>query len=87
MNYASGLSFQNQLMIVGGEREFSDLLGPSFLFDEDTGESKILPDMAFVGYFRPQMILVDHDFCQRKWMILANVILNHVEKSVLKLKQ
>ena len=38
----------------------------SLLVDEETGESEILPDMVFSLYRRPQMILVDHDFCQRK---------------------
>ena len=37
---------------------------PSYLFDEDTGESKRIPNMMFIDYMRPQMILVDHDFCQ-----------------------
>ena len=36
------------------------------MFDEDTGESEIIPDMGFFYYARPPMILVDHDFCQRK---------------------
>ena len=40
----------------------------SYIFDEDTGESEILPGMAFVYYYRPIMILVDHDFCQSKWI-------------------
>ena len=38
----------------------------SYIFDEDTGESEILPGMAFVYYYRPIMILVEHDFCQSK---------------------
>ena len=38
----------------------------SFLFDEDTGDTKILEDMSLREYYRPQMILVDHDFCQLK---------------------
>ena len=39
-------------------------LSVSFVFDEDTGESEILPGMGFWNYYRPIMILVDNDFCQ-----------------------
>ena len=79
VSYASGLSMQNQLMIVGGTRGYEDNLNKrnpfaldfseiklSYLFDEDTGESQIIPDMGFINYVRPLMILVDHDFCQGK---------------------
>ena len=59
---------QNELMIVGGSRGYLDLsdIKPSYMFDEDTGDSKIIPDMGFIDYLRPLMILVDHDFCQGK---------------------
>ena len=42
------------------------LLSWSYIFDEDTGESQLLEDMTFLLYLRPQMILVDQDFCQEK---------------------
>ena len=38
----------------------------SYLFDEDTGDKQILQDTNLAYYKRPQMILVDHDFCQPK---------------------
>lgn len=67
VQYASGLSFQNQLMILGGirrrEEPADNPLSNSLIFYEDSGESKLLRDMAFVYYFRPQMILVDSTFC------------------------
>ena len=68
VSFASGLSMQNELMIVGGSRGYLDLsdIKPSYMFDEDTGDSKIIPDMGFIDYLRPLMILVDHDFCQGK---------------------
>ena len=65
VRYASGLSSQNQLMILGGSHDDNGFR-VSFIFDEDTGESEILPGMALVYYYRPIMILVDHDFCQSK---------------------
>ena len=64
VSYASGLSFQNQLMIVGGDRH--GVFSFSQLFDEDTGETEILEDMTLFYYYRSQMILVDYDFCQSK---------------------
>ena len=79
VTYASGLSMQNQLMIVGGTRGYDENLNRrntfaldlskiklSYMFDEDSGESKIIPDMGFIHYLRPLMILVVHDFCQEK---------------------
>ena len=61
VRYGSGVSFQNQLMILGGSRgrEEDDPLSYSLLFDENSGETQLLRDMTFVYYFRPQMILVD----------------------------
>jgi len=61
--YASGLSSQNQLMIFGGKRDKS-AFGWTTIFDEDTGESTYLRGMGHLYYYRPHMILVDHDFCQ-----------------------
>ena len=36
------------------------------IFDEDTGESTFLAGNGHFYYWRPHMILVDHDFCQFK---------------------
>ena len=36
------------------------------MFDEDTGETEIIPNMTFYWYHRPLMLLVDHDYCQEK---------------------
>ena len=43
---------------------FNFSLRLTYLFDEDTGESNVLPGMGFIDYVRPLMILVDNDFCQ-----------------------
>merc|ERR1719394_1240592 len=45
--YASGLSFQNQLMMIGGNRD-GNVFGWSQIFDEDTGDTQVLQDMTFV---------------------------------------
>ena len=42
------------------------MFSPTYIFDEDTGEKQLLDGMGYFGYYRPQMILVDHDFCQEK---------------------
>jgi len=65
MRFASGLSSQNQLMILGGDRDGTPF-GWTDIFDEETGESTFLPGMGHLFYYRPHMILVDHDFCQFK---------------------
>ena len=36
----------------------------SYIFDEDTGSLEMLPGNGLWNYDRPNMILVDHDFCQ-----------------------
>ena len=42
------------------------MFSPTYIFDEDTGEIQFFDGMGYVNYDRPQMVLVDHDFCQQK---------------------